>query len=34
MFSALRETIASSGAFVELGAFDDADGHAVLYRVL
>jgi hypothetical protein len=34
MFSALRDTIASSGAFVELGAFDDADGHAVLYRVL
>jgi hypothetical protein len=29
----LREHISASGAFVQLGVFDDADGRAVLYRL-
>jgi hypothetical protein len=32
-FDRLRERIATSGAFVEVGAFDDAAGRAVLYRI-
>lgn len=32
LFSALRARIMATGTLVELGAFDDADGHAVLYR--
>jgi hypothetical protein len=32
-FTALRERILATGNLVELGAFDDADGPAVLYRL-
>jgi len=32
-FQKLRVRIQLDGALVELGAFDDADGHAVLYRL-
>ena len=32
-FSELRERITASGAFVELGAFNDAEGPATLYRI-
>jgi hypothetical protein len=32
-FSTLREHITTNGSLVELGAFDDADGPAVLYRI-
>jgi hypothetical protein len=32
-FGELRTRIDAAGAFVELGSFDDANGHAVLYRM-